>query len=236
MRRIVFSLIAIFSLLFITACSVIMLPIGDSDSDSDIDSDIRNDIPAIISQSSKIKELYYEEIPEASYSGGVKIESISKVWLKDSVLKTEDEISFYKEDELLYTEIVGQLYDYNTLDHRSYYIGPYPEQAHLQISTFQESNGPPRDQTILWYSDRATLDLDTIQEDIHEGEECLIAEILKNNSGSTQVWISKFSGLPVKIVNKYNGNTSVREYHGFKIGEDSVPDANLLISPDAIIL
>ena len=227
MRKNFFSILAICSLLFITACSGLVLPV--------VDSDIKNDIPAIVSQSSKIKELYYEEIPEATfYSGGVMIESISKVWLKDSVLKTEDEISFYKDDELLYTETVGQLYDYNTLDRRSYYIGPYPEQSHLHTSNLQETIGLPRDQTILWYSDRATLNLNTVQEDIHEGEECLIVEILKNNSGSTQVWISKISGLPVKIINNYNGNTSVREYHGFKIGEGAVPDTALTIPPNAI--
>lgn len=201
------------------------------------DSDIENDIPAIISQSSSIKELYYEEEPDSTvYSGGVKIESISKVWLKDSVLKTEDEISFYKDDELLYTETVGQLYNYDKLDHTSYYIGPYPEQANLHTSNFHENIGLPRDQTILWYLDRATLDLNSVQEGIHNEEECLIAEILKNNSGSTEVWISKISGLPIKIVNNYNGNTSVREYHDFKIGEGAVPDTDLLISPDAIIL
>ncbi len=228
MNKIIFYLVAICSLLFITACSVIMFPVGDSA--------IVNEIPAIISQSSKIKELYYEEEPDATvYSGGVKIESLSKVWLKDSVLKTEDEISFYKDDELLYAETVGQLYDYDTLDHRSYYIGPYPEQANLHTSNFYENIGLPRDQTILWYSDRVILDLNTVKEDIHNEEECLIAEILKNNSGSTEVWISKVSGLPVKIVNNYNGNTSVREYHDFKIGEGAVPDSDLLISPDAII-
>lgn len=228
MRKIFISFIAICIVLLITACSDIILPLEESN--------INTNIPAIVSQSSKINELYYEEMPETTfYSGGVKIETISKVWLKDSVLKTEDEISFYKDDELLYTETVGQLYDYNTLDQRSYYIGPYPEQAHLHTSTFQESIGLPRDHTILWYSDRATLDLNIVQEDIHEGEDCLIVEILKNNSGSTQVWISKVSGLPVKIVNSYNGNTTVREYHGFKIGKDAVPDSALAIPSKAIL-
>ncbi len=229
MRRIIISFLTVCSLLLITACSGLLIPV--------IDSDIKSEIPAIVSESRKIKELYYEEIPEAIfYSGGVQIESISKVWFKDSVLKTEDEISFYKDDELLYTETVGQVYDYETLDRRSYYIGPYPEQSHLHTSNFQETIGLPRDQTILWYSDRATLDLDTVQEDIHEGEECLIVEILKNNSGSTQVWISKISGLPVKIINNYNGNTSVREYHGFKVGEGAVPDSALTLPSNAVNL
>jgi len=75
-----------------------------------------------------------------------------------------------------------------------------------------------------------------LQEDIYQGEECLIVEILKNNSGSTQVWISKDSGLPVKIVNNYNGNTSTREYHSFKIGEGAVPDTALVIPSNAIII
>jgi len=231
LRKIVFFFITIIGLLFITACNEIAVPAGDVNN--------KIDIAAIVGTSAEINELYYEERPQSSfYSGGVKIENTSKVWLKENILKTADEISFYIDDELLYTETLGQLYDYNTLGYKRYYIGPYPEQAHLHTSAFnfQDSIGLPRDQTILWYSDKATHNFNMLQEDIYQGEECLIVEILKNNSGSTQVWISKDSGLPVKIVNNYNGNTSTREYHSFKIGEGAVPDTALVIPSNAIII
>ena len=228
MRKIIFLIISLFALIFVTACSDIPVkPV--------IDNDIKTVLNSIVTESSKIGELYYEEVPEtAVYSGGVKIENISKVWLKDSTLKTELAINFYKDDVLLYTETVGELYDYNSFDNIKYYIGPYPEQAKLHIVDFQDGFSLPRDQTILWYLDRTVFDLYTVSEGVHEGEQCLVVEILKNSSGSTHVWISIEFGLPVKIVNNYNGNTTVREYHSFKIGEGAVPANILTIPPHAL--
>lgn len=228
MRNIIFSNIALFSLMFVTACSDIPVkPVVDNDS--------KAVLSAILIESSKIEELYYEEVPETFiYSGGVMIENVSKVWLKDHILKTELAINFYKDDTLLHTEIVGELYDYNSFDTTKYYIGPYPEQANIHIADFQDGFSTPRDQTILWYLDRTAFDLYAVQEGIYEGEQCLIVEILKNSFGSTLVWISTQSGLPVKVANSYNGNISVREYHSFKIGNGAVPDAILTIPAHAL--
>jgi hypothetical protein len=94
----------------------------------------------------------------------------------------------------------------------------------------------PREQTILWYLDKVLPELSTVQEAEYEGELCFIVEILKNNLGSTKVWISSVSGLPVRIQNNYNGNTSERLYCNFKTGEGAVQPEDLAIPAGALIL
>ena len=226
---IVYSII-ISTVLLLTACDeIIVKPVKVSYN--------QDAIAALLAKSSQIDELYYEEAYEtAYYSGGVMITNISKVWFKDNMLKTEDEIMFFKDDQLLYTETVGELYNYTSWDNVKYYIGPYPEQAQLLALNYQDSMGLPRDQTILWYLDWVTLDINTVKEVIYEGQQCLIVEILKNRSGSTDVWLSLESGLPVKVVNNYNGNTTEREYLNINVGSGAVPDIALTVPPGAIIL
>lgn len=223
-------IIVITVILLNTGCDeIINQPLNQNEAD-------KHALAEILNHSKTIEEIYYEEKPQSTvHPGGVKIQSVPKVWFKNDILKTELAISFYKDESLLYTETVGELYDYNSLDQIRYYLGPYPEQANLHFSAFKDNMSLPRDQTVLWYLDWITVDLYTVEEGIHEGKECLIVEILKNSSGSTQVWISKTDGLPIKIINNYNGNTSVREYHSFRVGKDAVPDSALSIPADALI-
>ncbi|HHV63873.1 MAG TPA: hypothetical protein GXX46_02170 [Peptococcaceae bacterium] len=202
---------------------------------------INNERKALLSQilaeSKNITELYYEEVPVVShYSGGIVIENTSKVWLKDNILKTEHITKFNRNNELLESEITGYIYNYDTLEHRRYYLGKYPQLAQSYSGRKVTEFLTPREQTILWYLDKIAPELSTLQEEEYEGELCFITEILKNNQGSTKVWVSSVTGLPVKIQNNYNGNISERLYCNFKTGEGAVRPEDLAIPAGALLL
>ncbi|NLI90743.1 MAG: outer membrane lipoprotein-sorting protein [Peptococcaceae bacterium] len=230
MSRIFICFFILISLLCLPACGSTItesIPVIQKES-----SPVLNNI---IANSKTIEELYYEEKPVYSYySGGIKIVNTSQVWLKDNVLKTEQITDFYKNDTLIDREISGRIFDYKTLNKKHYCLGKYAEQKNLKESLPKDTLIVPRDQTILWYLDRVIPDLSIIGEADYEGEKCLVVEILKNNLGSTKLWISKKRELPVKVENNYNGNISVREYCNFKVGKDSVSNNALEIPKGAV--
>lgn len=229
MFRIRSFILTICSIFLLTACS-------PADSQPVINNQITAHFKSILSGSIAINELYYEEAPVSShYSGGIMIENSSRVWLKGNTLRTEQITKFYKNDKLLNSEISGNLYNYDQLEKKRYYIGQYPEQARAYSTDKQDSLTPPREQTILWYLDRIT-DLSSYTEEELEGEPCYIVEILKNNLGSTKIWISSSSGLPVKIQNNYNGHISERFYSNFKVGTGAVSEEELAIPEGALAL
>lgn len=224
-----FLVVIILSLLLVSACN--------KQGEIDIPA-IKNEnnlaLQAILSWSKTVNELYYEEVPVAShYSGGIKIENTAKVWLKDSILRSEQITRFYKDDTLIDSEITGEIYNYLMLKKSRYYLGKYPDQV-LKLQPPENTLVVLREQTVLWYLDRIEPDVHTILEEEYEGKQCLIVEILKNDLGSTKVWICTSTKLPVKIVNSYNGNTSERKYCNFKVGKDAVPDQDLNIPKGAI--
>jgi len=224
-----FFLVIILSLMLVTACNKqeeIHVPAIKNENSQALE--------AILSWSKTINELYYEEVPAAShYSGGIKIENTAKVWLKDNILRTEQITHFYKDDSLIDSEITGEIYDYPALKKLRYYTGKYPGQV-LKLQPPEKTLVVPREQTVLWYLDRIEPDVHTVLNEEYEGKQCFIVEILKNDLGSTKVWICPSTKLPVKIVNSYNGNTSERKYCNFKIGNDSVSDQDLKIPKGAI--
>jgi len=189
----------------------------------------------ILSMRIGIEELYYEEVPLTSYySGGIVIENTSKVWLKGTRLKTEQIIHFYKDNERIESETTGELYDYLSLTKKRYYLGDHPEQVNTRSQPSDHSAVIPRGQTILWYLDKIPLEINAFEEGEYAGEKCLIVEILKNNLGSTKVWIGTTTQLPVKIVNSYNGIVSERAYRNFKTGKGVISDEDLEIPLGAI--
>lgn len=232
MKKVLAVLTAVLSIFIISACnntSSGSLPLPDNNN--------KEALERILSESLSINELYYEEVPQnILFSGGLRTENSTRVWMKGNVLKTEHVTNFYKDDELVYSETAGELFNYDSFSKIHYYSGPYPEQAKLYYNRQEDSLSIPRNQTILWYLDKITPDINSIQEIIQEEDHCLLVEILKNNFGSTEVWISLESGLPKKIVTKYNNNSSVREYHNFHIGSGSVAEDVLAIPPMAIII
>lgn len=230
MKKAISVLAAVLSIFIISGCN------QTSDGDLPLlDNNNREALERILAESRSIDELYYEEVPQnILFSGGLRTENSTRVWMKGNVLKTEHVTNFFKDDELLYSETAGEIFNYDSFSKIRYYSGPYPEQAKNYYSRQEDSLNIPRNQTILWYLDRITPDINSIREITLGEDRCLRVEILKNNFGSTEVWISLESGLPLKIITTYNNNSSVREYHNFQIGPGSVSDDLLAIPPGAI--
>lgn len=232
MQRFKFIIVTFLSVLMLTACA----DYSDHTSIPALQNDNRTLLNKFVSESKKIDELYYEEAPIIShYSGGIKIESISKVWLKGGLLKTEQIALYYINTELIERQVLGELYNYNTLSRTRYYTGKYPEQIILSPKDNEYDIFIPREKTLLWYLDRIPPDISSISEGQYEGTKCLIVEFLQNSLGSTKVWISAKTGLPIRIVSFYNGITSERLYSNFSCGKDAVSDKDIQIPQDALI-
>lgn len=231
-KHIIVSVLALWGIFFLTACTAEpggQIPVLDKENSALLSK--------ILSESTAINELSYEEVPVTSYySGSLRIENKSRVWLKGKVLKTEHITEFYRDNQLVDSEITGELYDYDTLQKTRYYLGGFPEQAKAYLVDRQNSFVVPREQTILWYLDRILPESATFTEEVWEGETCLVIEILKNNLGSTKIWLSTEMGLPVKIQNDYNGRISERLYNNFQLGEGAVSAEDLKIPEGALTL
>ncbi len=231
MKKIGVTFIIFLCMLFLTACSE-----TDVQNMPALHNKNRDLLYEILSNARDIQELYYEEVPVIShYSGEITIENTSKFWFKGNIFKTEQITHFYKGNELIDSEITGEMFDYNSLQTKRYYLGDYPDHFRQQSPSQPKSLIIPRKQTILWYLDKVVPDISSFTETEYKGEQCLVVEILKNTLGSTKVWIGVSTHLPLKIVNSYNGNISEREYFNFKLGKGSVSEKDLEIPPGAII-
>lgn len=232
-RKTIFLALIIFSLLIFSGCGLAKAQHQHAFENK------KRTLEHFLQLSHNIQELYYEEVPTTIfYASGYKVENYSRVWFKENIIKTEYITRYYKEGNLVHKEITGEIYDYNTFKTIKYCLGKN-DPTSVYGSSANLSKEPrlkrPRSQTFLWYMDRINPDIHKIiEENMYKQEKFLVVEILKNNTGSTKVWISTVSGLPIKIVSNYNGHILKSEYQNIKVGEGAVPPESLTVPEKAV--